>query len=342
METMSKNKIILLGVLALASVTPFSCVRIEGDGLLEDKRAILYNIAPVKTLPHTKAITVFPTSDTFGSYAYIIPKGKTYDYNSNEGDIYIDNAEISYNSSAGHWKCEGKMYSWPTDGSSLTFFSYAPYDLPGLSCSCGEGIRIDDFTVNTTLGNAESHTDILIAVIAKDKTSNDGNGVPTIFQHKLSRVEIVATLNNELESGEYAYIKSLKLNNIYTSGDYIDGGWTNYSGRQNYQNTGMAQVDLTYGSQSVILPKTVMMPQPMTSASNAPSITIVYRTHNHSSEQTQTIPLYNGPATAAAWEPGKDITYHINISTKDEYIDFDGVPSEWMYQEGGDLDLGNK
>jgi len=338
---MTRKNIILL-LTAVLTVIPFSsCIMNEKDDSFVEDSAIWYDLAPLKTETQTKAVTAFPTSSTFGSYAYNIPSGKTYDYNSAEGVLYINDAEISYNSSAGHWKCDGKMYSWPIDGSSLTFFSYSPYNLPGLSCTCSGGIRIDDFTVETTLGNADTHTDILVAVIAKDKTSNEGSGVPTIFQHKLARVMVVATLNNELDADEYAYIKSLRFNNIYTSGDFIGGVWTNHAGRQTYQNTGMAQVDLEYGVSSVIFPKTVMMPQPMTAASNAPSLTVVYRTHNHTADQTQTIPLYNGPATAAAWEPGKDITYHINISTKDEYIDFDALPSEWTYEPGDDLTLGN-
>lgn len=338
---MNQKKIILLLIIALPAFVFSSCIMNERENYMGHDRTIWYNLAPVKTESQTKAVSAFPESASFGSYAFNIPAGKTYDYSSAEGIVYIDNAEISYNASAGHWKCDGQMYSWPTDGTSLTFFSYSPYNLPGLSCSCADGIRIDDFTVDPTPGNASTHTDILVAAIAKDKTSNEGNGVPTIFQHKLARVEIVATLNNELDIDEYAYIKSVRFNNIYTSGDFIHGAWTNHSGRQTYQNVGMSRADLVYGTTSVIFPKTVVMPQPMTSASNAPSLTVVYRTHNHTGEQTQTIPLYTRPATAAAWEPGRDITYHIYISTKDEYIEFDALPSDWVFEAKDDLKLGN-
>lgn len=338
---MNRRNIILFFATAI-TVLPFSsCIMNEKEDYMTEDQTIWYDIAPVRTEVQTKAVTAFPTSLTFGSYAYNIPAGKTYDYNSAEGVVYIDNAEISYNASAGQWKCSEKMYFWPKNGSSLTFFAYSPYNLSGLSCSCSGGIRIDDFTVETTPGNAGTHIDILVAGIVKDKTSNEGSGVPTIFQHKLARVDVVATLNNELEGGEYAYIKSVKFNNIYTSGDFIGGAWTNHNGKQTYQNTGMTQVNLSYGTTSMIFPKTVMIPQPMTGASNPPSMTIVYRTHNHTSDQTQNIPLYNGPATAAAWEPGKDITYHIYISTKDEYIDFDAVPSDWVSEDDNDITLGN-
>ena len=149
---MTRKNIILL-LTAVLTVIPFSsCIMNEKDDSFVEDSAIWYDLAPLKTETQTKAVTAFPTSSTFGSYAYNIPSGKTYDYNSAEGVLYINDAEISYNSSAGHWKCDGKMYSWPIDGSSLTFFSYSPYNLPGLSCTCSGGIRIDDFTVETTLG----------------------------------------------------------------------------------------------------------------------------------------------------------------------------------------------
>lgn len=338
-KIMSRQNIILFLGAVMITFLISSCIMNEKEEYIYEDLTIRYDIAPVKTEPHTKAVTAFPISSTFGSYAYNIPVGKTYDYNSAEGVVYIDNAEIS--NVSGQWKCSDQKYNWPSDGSSLTFFAYSPYGLSGLSCTCAGGIRIDDYTVETTIGNAETHADVLVAVIAKDKTSNEGSGVPTIFQHKLARVKVVATLNNELGGGEYAYIKSIRFNNIYTSGDFIGGTWTNHTGRKTYQNPSMTQVDLEYGTSSEVFPKTVMMPQPMTAASNAPSMTIIYKTHNHSSEQTMTIPLYNGPATTAAWEPGKDITYHLYISTKDEYIDFDALPSEWVYEDGNDITLGN-
>lgn len=339
---MDKTKIISFGVLICTAFAVSSCFVNEKVTPDVKDQTIWYNLAPIKEEIQTKALQNFPTSSTFGSYAYKIPAGMNYDYNSAEGVVYIDKAEISYDVESAHWKCEGHSYTWPTDGGSLTFFSYSPYDLSGVSCTCAEGIRIDNYILGTTPGDLSA--EVLVSDIAKDLTHNlttyGNKGVPTLFKHKLSRVRIVASLNNEIESGEYAYIKSLTLNNIYRRGDYVNGAWTNHESMYDYPNTVASQIDLSYGTQRELFPMTTMMPQPMT-GSPAPSITIVYRTHNHSAEQTQTIPLYNGPATASAWETGKEITYYINISTKDEYIEFNGLASDWLYDDEGDINLGN-
>lgn len=341
---MSRKNILSFLTAVCATLTISSCfVNEKAEPDLKDN-TIRYNLAPVKEEIQTKALVSFPTSSTFGSYAFKIPAGKNYDNNSAEGTVYINNAEIGYDNETGYWKCDSQTYSWPNDGGSLTFFSYSPYGLAGVNCSCVNGITIDNYTVGTTLGDISS--DILVADVAKDLTQNQyafGNkGVPTLFKHKLSRVRIVASLNNKTEAGEYAYIKSLTLNNIYRRGDYINGAWTNHDMEYDFPDMITTQIDLEYGTQSIIMPLTVMMPQPMTSTgAHVPSITIVYRTHNHGADQTQTIPLYNGPTTAAAWETGKEITYYINISTKDEYIEFNGSTSTWIEETGGDINLGN-
>ena len=325
------------------TLTISSCIVNEKAEPDLQNRTIRYDLAPVKEEVQTRGLVDFPTSSSFGSYAYKIPAGMSYDNNSSAGVNYIDKAEISYDNETGYWKCKDRMYSWPTDGSSLTFFSFSPFNLAGVSCSCTGGIRIDDYTVGTTIGDTSA--DILVADMAKDLMQNKytygSKGVPTLFKHKLSRVRIVASLNNEIEAGEYAYIKSLTLNNIYRKGDYINGAWTNHELEYDFPDMITTQIDLEYGTQSIIMPLTVMMPQPMTSTgAHVPSITIVYRTHNHGADQTQTIPLYNGPTTASAWETGKEITYYINISTKDEYIEFNGSASAWTEKTEGDVNLG--
>jgi hypothetical protein len=40
------------------------------------------------------------------------------------------------------------------------------------------------------------------------------------------------------------------------------------------------------------------------------------------------------------WEAGSRIIYRITISTKDEYIEFSGKPSDWDGVSGGDINVG--
>ena len=84
-----------VSVLVLA-VGLSSCVVDEKITPIEEDRNIWYNIAPIKTRPQTKAVNEFDKGKTFGSYAYKIPQGKTYDANKGDGDVvtFIDNEEI--------------------------------------------------------------------------------------------------------------------------------------------------------------------------------------------------------------------------------------------------------
>lgn len=164
-----------------------------------ENQEITFNVAPkTKADPEPKK-EAFSTNNVFASWAYYLPKGKTWDANSGENYVepkeYISGATISNNERTGNkWKCEGKSYYWPKDGGSLTFFAYSlnKGDLiltggdSGFGCDVASGIHgaIDL--------KANSNTDFLVADIAKDKTGNVvthfTNGVPTLFKHRLSSV----------------------------------------------------------------------------------------------------------------------------------------------------------
>ena len=76
-----------------------------------------------------------------------------------------------------------------------------------------------------------------------------------------------------------------------------------------------------------------MIPQPTSQAgrTEAPKIIVKYETRVGGVTETKTaeLDLYNGPASLAAWEMGKDIIYNISISTKDEYIEFNASYTDW-------------
>lgn len=305
---------------------------------------IWYNLAPVKEVVQTKAIQEYAGS--FGSYAFLFPTGMSYDTDKKDASVseYIHNAKIE--KVGGVWKCASQMYSWPTGG-SLTFFSYAPYELSlhaGFSCTAADGIQITDYVLPVTVGNTATEDDILIADIAKDLTSNVNpgayftKGVPTLFRHKLSKVSIQARLNNELEDGEYVKITSIQLFNIYMGGDFDGTKWINLDNKADFAEITLTgdNGNLTLDSKTLFAP-TLMMPQP-TSASgrpDAPKIRVVYETEiSGTTKTTDTeLNLYNGPASLAAWEMGKEVIYNISISTKDEYIEFDASYNNWTEVE---------
>ncbi len=301
---------------------------------------IWYNLAPVKDEVQTKAIQQY--DGTFGSYAFLFPEGMTYatDKKSAAVSEYIRNAKIEKVGDV--WKCATQMYSWPSSG-SLTFFSYAPYELSsrtGFSCTAAEGVKIPNFVLPATIGNTESEYDILIAEVAKDLTSNVTpgtyftKGVPTLFKHKLSKVSIKAHLNNALEDGEYVKITSIQLFNIYRGGDFDGSKWTELGTETDFSSITLEgnSGDLALDSKT-LFPPTLMIPQPTSQSGRpeAPKIILRYETKlgGETELKTADLYLYNGPASLAAWEMGKDITYNISISTKDEYIEFNASYSDW-------------
>ena len=313
---------------------------------------IWYNLAPVKDEVQTKTIQQY--DGTFGSYAFLFPEGMTYDTDKKSAAVseYISNAKIE--KVGGVWKCATQMYSWPTSG-SLTFISYAPYELSsrtGFSCTAAEGVKIADFVLPDTIGNTESEYDILIAETAKDLTSNVNpgryftKGVPTLFKHKLSKVSIKAHLNNELKSGEYVRISSIQLFNIYIGGDFDGSKWTGLDNETDFPEIDLSddKGNLTLESKTLFAP-TLMIPQPTSKSgrTEAPKIIVKYETRVGGVTETKTaeLDLYNGPASLAAWEMGKDIIYNISISTKDEYIEFNASYTAWEEEDmNPDINVG--
>ena len=147
-------------------------------------------------------------------------------------------------------------------------------------------------------------------------------------------VTIKAHLNNELESGEYVRITSIQLFNIYRGGDFDGSKWAGLDNETDFSKITLEgdSGNLTLASTTLFAP-TLMMPQPTSKSDReeAPKIIVEYETRVLGATETKTaeLDLYNGPASLAAWEMGKDIVYNISISTKDEYIEFDASYTDW-------------
>ena len=185
-----------------------------------ENQEITFNVAPkTKADPDAHGHNEFAKGNVFASWAYYLPKNKTWDANSGENYVepkeYISGAKISNNERTGNkWKCEDKSYYWPKDGGLLTFFAYSlnKDDLiltggdSGFGCDVASGIHgAIDLKVN-------SNTDFLVADIAKDKNGNVvthfTNGVPTLFKHRLSSVAFA------IKTGAAYADKTFELTNI--------------------------------------------------------------------------------------------------------------------------------
>ena len=140
----------------------------------------------IQDSPSTKA-EAYNTTDKFLSWAWYLPNGKTWAVNRAGSQLYINAAEISYDSGENCWRDASVHYYWPKAG-ALSFFAVSPSSLgSAVTCTAADGIKISNWDVN-----AHQDTDIMVADLATDQSGNTTstggwlNGVPTIFRHKLS------------------------------------------------------------------------------------------------------------------------------------------------------------
>lgn len=303
-----KAKVILATILILAA----SCVKnevrevsIHGDG------QILYNPAPLRSMT-TKAdvqTTKFPTSSTFGSCAWYLPGDNKWDDHHAAAvtdqvvpTLYIPESKISCQDS--QWKAwdSKKTYYWPMNG-SLTFISWAPYDLgkdagneTTFRVTRENGFEITNWKMANTPGYGivpttseggvttdPKNVDILLSYTKDCTRRNTTNGkVLTVFSHLLCKVKIVATLAKPLGEGEKPWeVTSVTLSNIYTKGDYstyvkdesnkitLSRLWKKQSEPISYENKPKISVPVKYGegcigTGAVIFPETLFMPQFLT------------------------------------------------------------------------------
>lgn len=218
--------------IAAACVALASCVKNEVRVNAPDQEITFQTVS-------TKAGAAFNNTHKFHSYAYFLKKGDTWDANHADAKPYIDNALIAYESTPnGNFWAAAKPYYWPKQG-SLTFFAWtddtaAPSVGTGadvkVSCAHDTGIKIENYSVKEN-----KNKDILVADIAKDKSSNEtvtgrdwSEGVPTVFRHALAKVEFNVNKKKAYENVTFK-VKSITLNGVSTKGTFTQGspteGW---------------------------------------------------------------------------------------------------------------------
>ena len=142
--------------------------------------------------------TIYKTTDPqFGMFCYALVDGKNWTANSADGQLYMDNETISYNSTDKIWETSS-VYYWPLSG-SLTFIGYSPKNAAGTVAynKSTKALTVTDFEVNSA---AASQQDLMWATTQKDLTDNQSTytseietstktGVNVIFHHALSQVK---------------------------------------------------------------------------------------------------------------------------------------------------------
>lgn len=364
----------LLPLLALLSCAGNEALPSDGD---DSGQEILYTLAPVKTVTRSGEENVptraaqfsnFPADSVFGVKAYYLPTGKTWALRHSEADLYIDTERISRGGEV--WKAweSGMTYYWPHSG-RLSFYSWAPYNLldRGLSVDKENGLQIKDWTVIPEAGygggtdygretSSDGSVDILTAGTYDVSGSGDASysgGVGIRFSHALCKVRFLISVDYDDPDKNWTVEKAV-LRDIYTAGDFSGGTWGNHSGLCDYTFVPESTDPLKAGVFTEIFPKTMMLPQPVSStvsgtAKRIPRIEVTCWDGVSMKEEdgvkvkdsrVLTGVLYSNTSGLLRWKEGTNVTYHLYISSGAEnYIEFDASTSQWENVNGGDVEL---
>lgn len=342
------KRIILLAASAMAILA--GCTRTEIRSIADEPQQITF-----RTI-ETKGAGDFDKGNKFYSYAYFLPKDETWEINNANAQDYITGALIAFNTTANAWKADGATYYWPKQG-SLTFFAWTDNTATptGTYAGCAK-----DKGITFTAYSAFDHKnkDLLVADIAKDMdgknnlTTHQGwkPGVPTVFHHVLSNLAFTIKTNNNYAGATYS-LKSIKLKNISTMGNYAQGSpaatadtdvWTGHAAPKEVPvfTAGAAEQSIT-STLTKLTPSTtdfsIVLPQKF--ADETPVIEIVYTiTTNYTGTAvvetvTETKPLKD--IYTEGWVSGKKYTLNIKLSLNEILWD----PSVEGWEDGAVTDI---
>ena len=313
------------------------CAKIEQSMDEASNHLIGYEV--VENQPVTKA--VFPTDQTFMSTAYRLTSGMTWDANSVQAEQHFNTLQEEVKYQGTYWKTDHDYY-WPTDGGSLTFFSYTPKSVSATITK--DGVSVNSWDVVAKKGQV-----ILVADISKDKTKNESyagfSGVPTLFRHKLSKVSFRVAKSAYAEEGIDVSIKSIKIVDIYTKGNYTRGGYENdaWSGWNGQKTTSDPYVVYDSGTTPVVVDNTpvqkgedmIMIPQMLSqNGSRHPRVIVEYKTSTEPDITTAEC-FFVENFRSGQWAKGNHYTYTIYIGVGQYPIEFDGSVSDWSSTDMG-------
>ena len=234
---------------------------------------------------------------------------------------------------------------WPSNASQqLDFYAYAPTTTEGVTIN-GTDKKITSYTPSTTVA---AQKDLVIAYNTGTKTANEASGVPLLFKHALSQIEVKAKCANANMKVEIIGVKvvSVAKDGTFTfptattqSGtghELALGLWNTASSQKTaYMVRNSAPVELTQTAQS-LMPSTsgtfMLIPQAITpwnkqnnSTTAGSYISVLCRISNVSGDnETLIFPTTAGKYGFSAvaigttdsdktWEPGKKYIYTLEF-----------------------------
>lgn len=261
-----------------------------------------------------------------------------------KGDETYGAMTVTSSDNGGTWTTSPLTY-WPSNASQqLDFYAYAPTSTEGVTIN-GTDKKITSYTPSTTVADQK---DLVIAYNTGTKTANEASGVPLLFKHALSQIEVKAKCANANMKVEIIGVKvvSVAKDGTFTfptattqSGtghELALGLWNTASSQKTaYMVRNSAPVELTKTAQS-LMPSTsgtfMLIPQAITpwnkqnNATTAGSyISVLCRISNVSGDnETLIFPTTAGKYGFSAvaigttdndktWEPGKKYIYTLEF-----------------------------
>lgn len=351
---MRKNIFIALS----ACVALAACTKNEVRPVVADQQI---TFQAVVNKPSTKAMidnTAYPITETFGSVAYKVDA-------SSSAELYIPVSEVKYGSTTGEstttfWTTDTPYY-WPKEtGSTLTFFSYSPYNYSETPASpisvthASDGLTFTDYSVKE-----HQQTDLMVADKVenqtKNTTTNTGGwtqkGVPTVFHHKLAQIVGInfQTFSATSDTYDYAHghtsgsyvagdkqfvIKEIGIKNFYEQGTLVTSTdtWTptgSVTDSYTWSNT-----DITLSSGSATSSSFYLI-LPQSHSAEGAKLYVKYQiltytdSSNHATETIEvTTPFSTIHGTGAKWEMNKKYTYTLKMSL--DRIYWDPTVTNWQ------------
>lgn len=325
------NKILLrlLGT-ALAMVGCAGCVVDSSEQAAEIEFAAIVQKS-TKTIHNS---TIFPTGETFVVYGYFSPN------NFVNTSTYIMGETVAYEAD-NNWRCQSSTtYYWPISG-SMKFFAYSPTTLSSSASSFGvnssSGIVATGYRITTA-----NMTDDFLYASSTVNCPPANPKTPISFSHALTQLRFTAQLAAEYTNGTNTVsvtINSITLNNIYSTGDFVQNpmSWRSQSGLQSYTVFSGNSSLITYvgalGTPVAVGTPVLMIPQTMPTSA---SLTVVYTISQingagtpYSDEVTITTPI------DFRWDSNRKVTYGLKVKLNG--IEFNVSDCEWASTTSGEI-----
>lgn len=272
--------------------------------------------------------TVFPTTETFGAYAWADGTGGTY---------FMDNEVVSFQDPL--W-LPSTTYYWPKYA-TVDFFCFYP-------ASLSAAMNVGKTQIDITGYDVSAQEDVMYADKAvgfsdnQDLVSDAVNGytgVPAFFRHALAKIKVLIYFpyESKVAADGTAYQWTVKVKNFNLTGVYGKGdltltlsdpsatgivAWNKPAGNiwtadgTTFAAANAAEVTLTTAAPYTVLDETFVLPQDLAAGQQQLSMDITIETQRNGAaflteNVTRTVDLYL--ASLPTWEMNHEIIYNLTI-----------------------------